>query len=112
MCPGGAPAGPAGTGKTETVKDPGRVRGEYVVVFHCSDQMYTADTAKICKGICMSCFGGCFDEFIRIDLEVLSVVAQHVGAIFAAIKAHRKKIQVSSGNGDVLLDSRCVILIP
>ncbi|KAF7293525.1 Dynein heavy chain protein 1 [Mycena indigotica] len=78
---GGAPFGPAGTGKTESVKALGVQLGRFVLVFCCDETFDFQAMGRIFIGLCQVGAWGCFDEFNRLKERILSAVSQQVHSI-------------------------------
>lgn len=75
---GGSPYGPAGTGKTESVKALGVQLGRFTLVFNCDDTFDYQAMGRIFLGISQVGAWGCFDEFNRLEERILSAVSQQV----------------------------------
>ncbi|CAM4781010.1 unnamed protein product [Rotaria magnacalcarata] len=103
---GGNPYGPAGTGKTESVKALGSTFGRQVLVFNCDEGIDVKSIGRIFIGICKSDAWGCFDEFNRLDEAVLSAVSMQIQVIQDALKSGAttlilldRKIEINPNSG-------------
>ncbi|KAJ3359470.1 Dynein heavy chain 10, axonemal, partial [Kappamyces sp. JEL0680] len=106
---GGAPAGPAGTGKTETVKDLAKALGLLCMVTNCGEGMDYQAMGKIFAGLVQTGAWGCFDEFNRIDLAVLSVISAQIKTIQNALVTGLKRFQFEGH--EISLDRKSGIFI-
>ena len=89
---GGNPYGPAGTGKTESVKALGSLLGRQVLVFNCDEGIDVRSMTRIFIGIVKCGAWGCFDEFNRLKEIVLSALSSQIQIIQGAIKQKEMSI--------------------
>ena len=91
---GGSPFGPAGTGKTESVKALGCQLGRFVLVFNCDETFDFHAMGRIFVGLCQVGAWGCFDEFNRLEERMLSAVSQQILSIQTGLREKQNKIDL------------------
>ncbi|XP_077984893.1 cytoplasmic dynein 2 heavy chain 1-like [Glandiceps talaboti] len=91
---GGNPYGPAGTGKTESVKALGGLFGRQVLVFNCDEGIDVKSMGRIFIGLVKCGAWGCFDEFNRLEEAVLSAVSMQIQTIQDAIKNKKSHMEL------------------
>jgi len=103
---GGNPYGPAGTGKTETVKALGKHLGRQVLVFNCDESIDVKAMTRILIGLIKCGSWGCFDEFNRLQLDVLSALSSQIQAIQNSLRIASSKATLPGiGKIDLNLNS-------
>lgn len=96
---GGSPYGPAGTGKTESVKALGLQLGRFTLVFNCDDTFDFQAMGRIFLGLSQVGAWGCFDEFNRLEERILSAVSQQIQNIQVGL---RKRAQDANTQIDLV----------
>lgn len=97
---GCAPVGPAGTGKTESTKDLAKNLATMCIVYNCSEQVTVSMMSTQFMGVMHTGAWLCLDEFNRIDIEVLSVIAQQVLSMKNALSLIKDPVQNPTFNFD------------
>ncbi len=108
---GGNPYGPAGTGKTESVKALGQAFGRQVLVFNCDEGIDFKSMGRIFVGITKSGAWGCFDEFNRLLEEQLSAISIQIQIIQNAIKTKESEINLLGSNIEVSFESAIFVTL-
>jgi len=106
---GGSPFGPAGTGKTESVKALGSQLGRFVLVFNCDETFDGNAMGRIFVGLCQVGAWGCFDEFNRLEERMLSAVSQQILTIQMGLREQAKRIDLMGR--DIRLNQQMGIFI-
>ena len=91
---GGSPFGPAGTGKTESVKALGAALGRFVLVFNCDETFDFSAMGRLLAGLSQVGAWGCFDEFNRLEERILSAVSQQILTIQRGLVERRPSIEL------------------
>ena len=91
---GGCPFGPAGTGKTESIKAFGNSLGKMVVIFCCDESFDLLSISRILRGISKTSCWACFDEFNRLEENTLSAISSQIELIEQGLRSNNMQISL------------------
>lgn len=95
---GANPFGPAGSGKTETIKALGHHLGCQVIVHNCDESNDAKSLVRLIWGLAHTGIWGCFDEFNRLSMSVLSEVSESLELIQSSLKCELTTVQERDGS--------------
>ena len=78
------------------MKDLAKNLGQCCIVYNSSEAMTVESLTRQFSGLAQTGAWGCFDEFNRISIEVLSVIALTISATFSAIRAQSDTLMLDS----------------
>ena len=107
---GGNPFGPAGTGKTETIKALAQQLGRLVLVFNCDEAIDIKAMTRILVGLIKCGAWGCFDEFNRLSKTVLASLSHQIHSIQSALQEQSTSVTLPE-YGQVDLNRNSAIFI-
>ncbi|GBP43433.1 Cytoplasmic dynein 2 heavy chain 1, partial [Eumeta japonica] len=107
----GNPFGPAGTGKTESVKALGGLIGRLVLVFNCDEAMDSECMGRLLSGLARCGAWGCFDELNRLTAPTLAALSQYLSDLLPVLTDHSATAQraVTINGNEIAVSQRCAI---
>ncbi|XP_063093605.1 dynein axonemal heavy chain 14 [Cavia porcellus] len=106
---GGCTTGPAGVGKTETVKDLAKALGKHCVVFNCFEDLDYKVVGRFVYGLAQSGSWCCLDELNRVGAEVLAALATQMFALKAALDS--RSVRFILDGKELYINMSCAVFI-
>lgn len=107
---GTSPYGPAGSGKTETMKALGRQLGCQVIVHNCDENNDCDSLNRLVWGFAHTGLWCCFDEFNRLSKSTLSSVSATLERVQSGLR--ESKLTIVDSVGDMMsIDSNAAFFI-